>query len=93
MTVAMRESSGRQKFAASSKRKKYHCFGERMNKWIWQVVGFRGTIGGPFELGGKELTAVPTCLVEPLPPAGLTSSGAGTKITGSTSKAFDGQVD
>lgn len=31
-----------------------------MSQWIWQVVGFRGTNGGPFELGGKELTVVPT---------------------------------
>jgi len=63
-----------------------------MKKWIWQMVGFRGTNGGPLELGGKELRE-PTCLVEPLPPAGFISLGAGTKIIRSTSRAFDGQVD
>lgn len=72
----MKESARRQTFKAVEK----------------YYEGVKSSDGGPFELGGKELTVVPTCFVESLPPTGFTSSGAGTKITGSTSRGFDGQV-
>lgn len=57
----------------------------------WSEIGFTGSEGSPFELGGKKIIVVLTCLVELLPPARFSSSGAGTEIMGNTSKWFGGQ--